>query len=148
VAVLVTGRILLDTNVFINYLRVGRHGAWVWGGRESRIRFLSAVVLLELRLGADTARRERAVDRIQAAFPAERVVAPTPALFDRAGALFRALHGTGSRLRDRLGRMNDLLIALTAWRIGAAVVTANSGEFSRIAEHLPGLVVAEPTEEP
>jgi len=44
--------------------------------------------------------------------------------------------------------MNDLLIALTAWRIGAAVVTANSGEFSRIAEHLPGLVVAEPTEEP
>src|SRR5712692_3482506 len=52
VAVLVTGRILLDTNVLINYLRVGRHGAWVWGGRESRIRFLSAVVLLELRLGA------------------------------------------------------------------------------------------------
>ena len=89
-AVLVTGRILLDTNVFIDYLRVGRHAAWVWGGRESRIRFLSAVVLLELRLGTDTARRARAVDRIQAAFPAERVVAPTPALFDRAGALFRS----------------------------------------------------------
>ena len=147
-AVLVTGRILLDTNVFIDYLRAGRHGAWVWGGRESRIRFLSAVVLLELRLGADTARRERAVDRIQAAFPAERIVAPTTALWDRAGALFRTLHGTGSRLRDRLGPMNDLLIALTGWRIGATVVTSNSGEFGRIAEHLPGLVVAEPTDEP
>ena len=147
-AVLVTGRILLDTNVFIDYLRAGRHAAWVWGGRESRIRFLSAVVLLELRLGADTARRERAVDRIQAAFPAERIVAPTPALFDRAGALFRTLHGSGSRMRDRLGPMNDLLIALTAWRIGAAVVTANIREFGRIAEHLPGLAVADPTEEP
>ena len=41
-----------------------------------------------------------------------------------------------------------LLIALPAWRIGAAVVTAHSGEFARIAEHLPGLVVAAPTEEP
>jgi predicted nucleic acid-binding protein len=147
VAVLVTGRILLDTNVFIDYLRVGRHATWVWGGRHSRIRFLSAVVLLELRLGADTARRARAVDRIRAAFPDERVVAPTPALFDRAGALFRTLHGSGSRLRDRLGPMNDLLIALTAWRIGATVVTANSREFGRIAGHLSGLVVVDPTED-
>jgi predicted nucleic acid-binding protein len=39
-----------------------------------------------------------------------------------------------------------LLIALTAWRIGATVVTANSDDFSRIAKHLPGLVVVEPTE--
>jgi predicted nucleic acid-binding protein len=147
VAVLVTGRILLDTNVFIDYLRSGRHGTWVWGGRESRIRFLSAVVSLELRVGADTFRRGRAVDRILAAFPAERVVVPTAGLFDRAGALFRMLHGSGRGLRDRLAPMNDVLIALTAWRIGATLVTANGGEFSRIAEHLPGLLVVEPTEE-
>jgi predicted nucleic acid-binding protein len=146
VAVFVTGRILLDTNVFIDYLRAGRHGAWVWGGLQSRVRFLSAVVLLELRVGADTARRSRAVDRIQAAFSPERTVAPSSALFDRAGTSFRALHGDGSRLRDRLGLINDLLIALTAWRIGATVVTANSGDFGRIAEHLPGLVIVEPTE--
>ena len=116
-------------------------------GRPSRVRFLSAVVLLELRVGADTARRSRAVDRIQAACPAERVVAPAPALFARAGTLFRTLHGDGSRFRDRLGPINDLLIAVTAWRIGATVVTANSGDFNRVAEHLPGLVVVEPTEE-
>ena len=103
----------------------------MWGGRESRIRFLSAVVLLELRFGADTTRRERAVDRIQAAFPAERIVAPTPALFDRAGALFRHSTGPGRERRDRLGPMNDLLIALAAWRIGAVVVTANGREFGR-----------------
>lgn len=110
-------------------------------------RILSAVVLLELRAGAGTLRRGRAVDRIQAAFPAERVVAPTAGLFDRAGALFRMLHGDGRGLRDRLGPMNDVLIALTAWRIGATAITANTGEFSRIAEHLPGLLVVEPTEE-
>ena len=145
-AVFVTGRILLDTNVFIDYLRAGRHGEWVWGGRQARVRFLSAVVLMELRVGADTTRRRRAVDRILEAFPAERLVAPAPALFDRAGVLFRTLHGDGANLLDRLGPMNDLLIALTAWRIGASVVTGNSGEFNRIAQHLPGLVVVEPTE--
>jgi predicted nucleic acid-binding protein len=146
VAVLVTGRILLDANVFIDYLRTGRHGAWVWGGRQARVRFLSAVVLMELRVGADTARRRRAVDRIQAAFPAERVVAPTPTLFDRAGTLFRTLHGDGSALRDRLGPVNDLLIALTAWRIGATVITANVADFTRIAGYLPGLVVVDPAD--
>jgi predicted nucleic acid-binding protein len=147
VAILVTGRVLLDTNVFIDYLRSGRYGAWVWGGLRSRLRFLSAVVFLELRLGADTARRIRAVDRIQAAFPDERVVAPTPAIWNRAGILFRGLHGDGSGLRDRLGPMNDLLIALTAWHIGATVVTANIRDFGRIADHLPGLAVVEPGED-
>ena len=75
-AVFVTGRILLDTNVFIDYLR--------------------------------------------------------------AGTLFRALHGDGSRRGDRLGPINDLLIALTAWRIGASVVTVNSGDFNRIPSTCPG----------
>ena len=42
--------------------------------------------------------------------------------------------------------MNDLLIALTAWQIGATVVTANIGDFGRIADHLPGLVIVEPGE--
>ena len=47
-----TGKVLLDTNVFIDYLRVGQHEEWVWGGTEPRVRFLSAVLLLELRSAA------------------------------------------------------------------------------------------------
>ena len=89
--------------------------------------------------------RRRAGDRIKAAFLAQRVIAPAPDLFDRAGVVFRALHGDGRGLRDRLGVVNDLLIALTAWRIGATVVTANVEEFTRIRRHLPGLSVAPPS---
>jgi len=148
VAVLVTGRVLLDTNVFIDYLRSRRYGDWVWGGGEARIRFLSAVVLMELRVGADTLARRRAVDRIRDAFPAERVVAPTAGLFDRAGELFQTIHGHRPERGDRLAPMNDLLIALTAWRIGASIVTANTGEFNRIAGHLSGLRIVTPTDEP
>lgn len=145
-AVSVTGKILLDTNVFIDYLRTGAHDQWVWGTYHRVTRFLSAVVLMELRLGADTRKRRRAVDRIQAAFPPDRLLAPTPLLFGRAGELFRHLYGDGSTLADRLGPVNDLLIGLTAWRIGATVVTSNLAEFSRIATHLPGLLVVPPQE--
>jgi tRNA(fMet)-specific endonuclease VapC len=144
VALPVAGKVLLDTNVFIDYLRADLHADWIFGGVSRIIRFLSPVVLMELRLGANTPRRHRAVDRIQAAFPANRLIAPLPSLFDHAGRLFRALHGDGSGFDDRLGPMNDLLIALTARQIGATIVTSNLEEFSRIAAHLSGLRIVAP----
>jgi len=137
-----TGKIVLDTNVFVDFLRAGHHEEWVCGRVPSTVRFLSSIVLLELRLGADTPRRRRAVSGIRRAFPASRVIAPSPDLHDRAGTLFPITHGMGGG--DRLGPMNDLLIALTAWRMGATVVTGNAGEFERIAAHLPGLRVTSP----
>jgi predicted nucleic acid-binding protein len=144
VAVPVTGKVLLDTNVFIDYLRADLHAGWIFGAASRNTRFLSSVVLMELRLSADTPRRMRVVDRIQAAFPPGRLVAPLPALFDHAGRLFRALHGDGSGLGDRLGPVNDLLIALTARQMGATVVTGNLTEFQQIAGHLSGLKVVAP----
>lgn len=145
-AVSVTGKILLDTNVFVDYLRANLHSDWVFGRVTSTIRFLSAVVLMELRLGADTPRRARVVDRIQSAFPPGRVIAPTPQVFEQAGRSFRLLHDDDSRRIDRLGPLNDLLIALTARQIGATVVTSNVNEFRRIAAQAPGLRVVAPVE--
>ena len=145
-AVPIAGKLLLDTNVFVDYLRAGLHADLVFGRVSDTIRFLSSVVLMEFRLGADTLWRKRAVDRIKAAFPRGRLIAPAPQLFDDAGRLFRVLYGDGSGLGDRLGPINDLLIALTARQIGAAVVTSNLKEFRRIAGQLPGLAVVSPTE--
>jgi predicted nucleic acid-binding protein len=144
VALPVTGKVLLDTNVFIDYLRADLHADWIFGGVSNIVRFLPSVVLMELRIGADTPRRKRAVDRIQAAFPGSRLIAPLPPLFDHAGRLFRTLHGDGSGLDDRLGPINDLLIALTARQIGATVVTSNLAEFRQIATHLTGLRIVAP----
>jgi predicted nucleic acid-binding protein len=84
------------------------------------------------------------VDRIKAAFPPGRLIAPAPDLFDRAAVLFRDLHGHPSGAVDRLGPINDLLIALTAWRLGAKVVTSNVTDFRRIQRRLSGLAVTEP----
>jgi predicted nucleic acid-binding protein len=146
-AVPLVGKVLLDTNIFIGYLRAGLHAEWVFGRVRNTVRFLSAIVLMELRFGADTPQRKRAVDGIQRAFPSGRVIAPTPLVFEYAGRAFRALHGDGAGLQDRLGPLNDLLIALTARQIGATVVTNNLAEFRRIAARVQGLRIVAPVAE-
>jgi predicted nucleic acid-binding protein len=140
----VVGKVLLDTNVLIDFLRVGLHTEWVLGGQGTVVRFISAVALLELRLGADTPKRKKAVDRIQQAFQSGRTLGLTASMLDHSGRLFRAMHGNASGLSDRLGPMNDVLIALTAREIGATVITNNLLEFRRIARKLPGLKVTTP----
>lgn len=89
----IRGKVILDTNIFVDYLRLQLHTDWVFGNVGNAIRFLSSVVLMELRLGADTPRRKRAVDRIKAAFPDNRFIAPTAELYDKAGKVFRLLYG-------------------------------------------------------
>ncbi|OGW54310.1 MAG: hypothetical protein A2Z60_01780 [Nitrospirae bacterium RIFCSPLOWO2_02_42_7] len=143
-AIPVTGKIILDTNVFIDYLRADLHADWVFGQVGKTIRFLSSIVLMELRLGADTPPRKKAVDKIKAAFPKDRLIAPFPGLYDKAGQLFQTIYGDGSGFTDRLGPINDLLIALTARHVGATVITRNVAEFNRISAHLPGLSIASP----
>lgn len=143
-AVPLGGKVLLDSNVLIDFLRAGMHTQWVVGGHGTVVRFISAVVLLELRLGADTPKRKKAVDRIQQAFQAGRTLGLTSSTLDHAGGLFRMMYGNASGLNDRLGPMNDLLIALTAREIGATVLTNNLFEFRRIAGKIPGLKVAAP----
>lgn len=143
-AVPLGGKVLLDSNVLIDFMRAGMHTQWVVGGHGTVVRFISAVVLLELRLGADTPKRKKAVDRIQQAFQAGRTLGLTSSTLDHAGGLFRTMYGNASGLNDRLGPMNDLLIALTAREIGATVLTNNLFEFRRIAGKIPGLKVAAP----
>ena len=138
------GKILLDTNVLIDFLRAGMHTEWVLGGHGSVVRFISAVALLELRLGADTPKRKKAVDRMQQAFQAGRTLGLTATTLDHAGRLFRAVHGNASGMRDRLAPMNDMLIALTAREIGATVITSNVLEFRRLAGKISGLKVIAP----
>jgi predicted nucleic acid-binding protein len=71
------GKVLLDTNVLIDFLRAEKHAEWVLGGHGTVVRFISAIVLLELRLGADTPKRKKAVDQLQRAFPPERTLGLT-----------------------------------------------------------------------
>jgi len=139
-AVPVTGKLIIDTNVFVSYLRAGLHEEWIEGKIEKTSRFLSSVVLFELSLGAADQKRESVVKKLVQSFPTNRIISPTHGVYRKAADLFRELFGSNSASwpLDRLGPVNDILIAVTALRMGATVITENEKDFSRIARHLAG----------
>jgi predicted nucleic acid-binding protein len=116
-------KVILDTNLYIDWMNRGLREAYMIG--PGFLRYLSAVVQMELRVGARTLPARRAVDQLLRAYrTAGRVVAPDIQIFDSAGRTLRALRDKGQEVR-RSSLVNDVLIAHTARSIGAKLVTAD-----------------------
>ena len=116
-------KVVLDTNLYIDWMNRGLREPFMIG--PGFLRYLSAVVQMELRVGARTLPARRAVDQLVRAYRAAgRVVAPDAQLFDSAGRTLRALRENGHEVR-RSSLVNDVLIAHTARALGARVVTAD-----------------------
>jgi predicted nucleic acid-binding protein len=97
------------------------------------VKYLSAVVLMELRAGAFSVRDRRLLGSLERPFAAaDRILVPSRAIYREAGDVLRQLQvRRGYNLKGRsVG--NDVLIALSARAIGATVVTGNSGDFLAI----------------
>lgn len=125
--------IFLDTNVVVGLLN----------GREPRLRrrydvarwagaplALSTVALFELRYGAANSARPEANARVLDAFLDEalRVIPFAAEDAAEAGAVRAELRRQGTPIGPY-----DVLIAAQARRAGAILVTANTGEFTRVA---------------
>jgi predicted nucleic acid-binding protein len=116
-------KVVLDTNIYLDWMNRGLREPLLIG--PGFVRYLSAVVQMELRVGARTPPARRAVDQLLRAYrTAGRVVAPDAALFDSAGRTLRALHEAGREVR-RSSLVGDVLIAHTARSLGASLVTAD-----------------------
>jgi predicted nucleic acid-binding protein len=114
-------KVVLDTNVYIGWLNTGLHEAVMIG--PGLVRYLSAVVHMELRVGAATLPARRAVDHLVRGYEASgRHVEPARALFEAAGRTLRLLKDGGREIR-RASLVSDVLIAQTARSLGAAVLT-------------------------
>jgi predicted nucleic acid-binding protein len=114
---------ILDTNVYIGWLNRGLHEELMLG--RGLVRYLSAVVLMELRAGAVMLPARRAVDHLARAYAAGgRIVAPSSQVYDEAGRMLRQLKELGREVR-RASLVNDVLIALTARTLGATVFSAD-----------------------
>jgi predicted nucleic acid-binding protein len=123
-------KLILDTNVYIDWFDRGLHETLVEG--PGFVRYLSSVVQMELRTGAMTRRARQLLDQLVRAHAVSgRVVAPSPAQFDEAGVALQALRLAGREIR-RASLVNDLLIALTARQIGAIVYTSDFEDFEAI----------------
>ena len=125
-------RLVIDTNVYIDWLNKGRHEDVLF--QRDAVKYLSAVVLMELRAGAVSRADRRRVRRLETAFErAGRILAPSKALFAEAGDTLRRLQiEAGYNIGGSGSIANDVLIALSARSIGATVVTQNERDYRAI----------------
>ncbi len=130
-------RVVVDTNLYIDWLNVGRHEGVLF--QRDAVKYLSAVVMLELYAGAFSPRDRRVVRGVVSAFDrVDRILVPSGAVYEDAGHVLRALQASrGFRVAGSPSLVNDVLIALSARSIGATVMTSNARDFAVIREIRP-----------
>jgi len=126
---------ILDSNVYIGHWEQGRYEAELATVRRTFIIRHSAVVLSELRRGARTRDARRFVESLYRL--AKVRWEPSAEDWWEAGRLIQKI---GDARRWNTGRrrdfQNDALIALTARRHAATVVTADQADFEPLAREL------------
>ena len=107
-------RILIDTNVYIDWINDGLYEPIIF--RRDAVKHLSAVVIMELAAGAFSVRDRRLVREVVSAFGrVGRILAPTVSMYQEAGEVLRRLQESlGYTLAGAHGLANDVLIALSA----------------------------------
>ena len=118
-------RLVIDTNIYIDWFNAGRHETILF--ERDTVKYLSAVVRMELRAGAFSSSDRRIVRRVESAFgKAGRILLPSHAVFAEAGDMLRRLQiGRDFSIETSHSIIGDVLIALSARSIAATVVTQN-----------------------
>lgn len=130
---------VLDTNVYVDFWERGLHSETVRAIHAGFVVRHAAVVLSELRRGARTQQARRTVESLYRI--ATEVWAPNAADWWEAGKLVRDLGDRQSwDIHKRREFQNDALLALTARRQGALLVTSNRSDF-RLLEQRVGVRV-------
>lgn len=126
---------ILDTSVYIEHWQHSRHGQVLAAVRRRFVVRQSAVVLSELRRGARTKGALRLVEALRDVSTV--IWEPTAEDWWQAGKLIRAIGDAQDwEITKRREFQNDVLIALTAVRHGATVVTTNTNDFELLAQSL------------
>jgi predicted nucleic acid-binding protein len=125
-------RVVIDTNVYVDWINRGQHEELLF--QPETVKYLSAVVLMELRAGALSPRDRRLLQRLETAFErAGRILAPSRTVFADAGDALRRLQtDRGYHLGGSHSIANDVLITLSARSIGATVITQNERDYRAI----------------
>ena len=126
---------ILDTTVYIGHWEQRLYEETLTAVRKAYVVRHSAVVLSELRRGARTPDAQRQVDAL---YRLARIQwEPTAVDWWEAGSLIRRIGDAQSwDTSKRRDFQNDALIALTARRHGATVVTANRTDFDLLSREV------------
>lgn len=131
-------KVLVDTSIYIPFINKGVSNPVLEVGIEKAMLYMSAAVMEELYAGALDLPTVRLLDRMYDTYEKlGRLVAPSASDWQRAGKIVSRLgkkYGFEKRYLTRM--QNDVLIALSARRIGAYLVARNTKDFLRIKEFL------------
>ena len=132
-------KVVLDTNVYVEAARSDE------GRRRFRaaflpllpVTFLAAVVAYELRVNAEDRPTAKLVDEfVRPMEQSGRVVTPAFVDWTEASEIVSSISGKDRGWRSKLpALLNDILIALSARRIGATLITSNARDFQLIRRH-------------
>ncbi len=125
---------LLDSSVWIPYLRERRHAGTIDALIARGRALLHSVVVLELYAGSSSVDDKRDVDAIvEAAIRLDCLVHPSSEDFARAGQILSEHSRRQGHVRPR-DHSHDLLIAIGAARSGGLLLTENLSDMQRWAK--------------
>jgi predicted nucleic acid-binding protein len=121
-------RLLLDTDVLIDYLRAQAQAVSYLEGRTETL-LVSAITVGELFAGVREGKERTALSAFLSAFE----IVPVDAVIAERGGLFRRDYG-----RSHSTGLADALIAATAEHVQASLVTLNRKHFPMLSDvHIP-----------
>lgn len=125
-------KLLIDTNIWIDWINQGSYEDLLLD--KGVVKYLSAIVLMELYAGAYNQKNKKQVDQLVRPFQrTQRIISPTTENYRDAGWIMAKLKNRhGFQMKKAVGLSHDILIALTARAIGATVLTANRDDFEMI----------------
>ena len=129
-------KVIFDTSIYIPFINKGIAYPTAEPNIEKPILYMSTVVIEELYAGAFDKISMKLLDRMYDTFKSfGRLVTPEASDWQKAGKVIAKL-GNKYGFEDRfLSKVtNDVLIALSARRIGAVLVTNNAKDFLKVKE--------------
>ncbi len=138
---------LLDSNVYIDSFNDAAFAEGFRAFHEAELPsiVLSAVVLFELLVGAQSPKKAEALRRglVEPFAGRRRIHVPTRSTWESAAAVDRRLRSRGGLEASLSQRRfaNDILIAASAREIGATIITRNQADFTILAHILRVRVV-------
>ncbi|MBI5847044.1 MAG: type II toxin-antitoxin system VapC family toxin [Nitrospirae bacterium] len=127
---------ILDTSVYIPFLRDGIIHPKFPEDFINPLLYMSSVVVSELFAGAHDSQSIKLLDKLHQTFQnVGRLIVPNDEDWRQTGGIIaksRKKYGYDSTYLSRL--QNDILVACSARRIGAFVLTKNEKDFVRIRE--------------
>lgn len=133
-------RSMFDTNVYISFIRNRSHSSVLQ--RRGTVKYLSAIVLMELWAGSKTNKAKKLLNQLQKPYvSAGRLVTLNAGNYIAMGQFLADLPSQYDTLVRNAGFMNDVHLAFTTLSIGALLYTEDKTHFRIIKSRMPSLKV-------